>query len=266
MKHTSFFLNFCLLLLLFGCSSSTTGPTQSSTGTMQVSMIDSPAAYDQVNIVVDSVQAHIATSDSTSGWMTLNRVSKTYDLLKLVNGANAVIGQAAVPVGRYSQIRLYIGSGSTVVVNGVSKPLNTPSGSQSGVKLNVDATIQPDITYVLTIDFDANRSIVTTGNPSNPTYTLKPVIRAVATATTGTIAGSVSPASTKPTIWGYASVDSVSTATDSTGAFKLLALKPATYAVYIAPKDTLYRDTTITNVAVTAGVTTNLPAVTLRHK
>ncbi|MDP2886300.1 MAG: DUF4382 domain-containing protein, partial [Ignavibacteria bacterium] len=150
MKLFLFSLTLTLVLALGGCSKSATTAPQSSTGTLQVNMIDSPSGYDQVNIAIDSVQAHISTSDSTSGWTTLNRTPATYNLLTLVNGANAVIGSAVLPVGQYSQIRLYIGSGSNIVVNGATKSLVTPSGSQSGVKLNVNTTIQPDITYILT--------------------------------------------------------------------------------------------------------------------
>ncbi len=266
MTFRGYSLAFTLGLALMGCSKSSTTAPQSSTGTLQINMIDSPASYDQVNIVVDSVQVHISTTDSTNGWTTLNRIPATYDLLKLVNGANAVLGSAVLPVGQYSQIRLYIGSGSNIVVNEVTKSLTTPSGSQSGVKLNVNATIQPDITYVLTIDFDANRSVVTTGNPSNPSYILKPVIRAVATATTGIIAGTVSPSSSSPSVWAYGLIDTASTFADITGGFKLAYLNPATYSVHIAPKDTTYRDTTITNVSVTSGATTNLGTITLTHK
>lgn len=266
MKLREFVLSIILALALFGCSKTSPTAPQSGTGTLQVSMIDSPASYDHVNIVVDSVQVHIATSDSTSGWTTINKVPATYDLLKLVNGANAVIGSATLPVGQYSQIRLYIGSGSTVVVNGVAKPLTTPSGSQSGVKLNVNATIQPNVTYVLTIDFDAYRSIVTTGNPSNPTYILKPVIRAVATATTGTIIGVVLPASAHASVWAYGQIDTVTTSTDTTGSFMLAYLNPETYTISIASNDTSYNDTTISNVSVTAGVTTNLDTIMLSQK
>ncbi|MDE3056391.1 MAG: DUF4382 domain-containing protein [Bacteroidota bacterium] len=266
MKLRESILVISLTLAFIGCSKTNTTAPQSGTGTLQVSMIDSPASYDQVNIVIDSVQAHISTSDSTSGWTTINKTPATYDLLKLVNGANAVIGNATLPVGKYSQIRLYIGSGSNVVVNGVTKSLTTPSGSQSGVKLNVDATIQPDVTYILTIDFDANRSIVTTGNPSNPTYILKPVIRAVATATTGTIIGVVLPAFTRASVRANGQVDTVTTSTDTTGRFKLAYLNPETYNVSIASNDTSYDDTTISNVSVTAGVTTNLDTIMLAHK
>jgi hypothetical protein len=266
MIYRGYVLAVILMFAILGCSKSDTTAPQSGTGTLQINMIDSPASYDNVNIVVDSVQVHISTSDSTSGWMTLNHTSATYDLLTLVNGANAVIGSAIVPVGQYSQIRLHIGSGSNVVINGVTKSLSTPSGSQSGIKLNINSTIQPDITYVLTIDFDANKSIVKTGNPNNPTYILKPVIRAIATGTTGIIAGTVFPSTTMPTILGFNLVDSISTTADATGGFKIVSLPPATYSVYIAPKDTTYSDTTITNVDVTASNTISLGTITLRHK
>jgi hypothetical protein len=254
-----------VIAIVAGCSKST-DPASGTTGTLQVTMVDSPAGYDQVNIVIDSVLVHVSTSDTTSGWTTLSKGSATYDLLKLVNGANAVIGNAKLPVGDYSQIRLYVGSGSNIVVGGVPKSLTTPGGSQSGIKLNVNATIQADVTYTLTIDFDANKSIVKSGPPNNPNYSLKPVIRAVATATTGNIAGAVLPKSTMPTVWAYAGLDTFSTVADTSGGFKLLYLSPATYSVVIASKDTLYRDTTRTNIAVTAGNTTNIGTITLTHK
>jgi len=253
------------ILFLAGCSDSSSPP--GNTGTMQVNMVDSPSSYDAVNVVIDSVQAHIANSDSSSGWTTLNRTTTTYNLLELVNGRSVIIGTAQLPVGRYSQIRLYVGSGSTIVVNGQTKPLITPSGSQSGIKLNVDATIIADATYVLTIDFDANRSIVVSGSSTNPTYRLKPVIRALATGTTGFIAGTVLPTSTKPTLWAYSSApDTISTTADTSGAFRFIYVNPGTYALHIASKDTLYHDSTMTNINVTALNTTNLGTITLRHK
>jgi Domain of unknown function (DUF4382) len=257
-------------IVFFGCSKTNNNPVAVSenTGIMKITMIDSPANYDEVNIVIDSVQAHISNGDSTSGWYTLNNVSATYDLLKLVNGAEAVIGEDTLPAGNYSQIRLYIGSGSNVVLQGQNSPINltTPSGSQSGVKLNVDANIQAGFTYNLTLDFDAASSIVKTGSPTNPKYILKPVIRTAATATSGIIAGIVSPDTVSAFVWAKMGTDSSSTSTDSTGGFKLYYLAPGTYDVYIAPKDTLFKVTTIIGVAVTASNTTNLGTVVLSHK
>ncbi len=250
-----------------GCSSKD-NPAQPTTtsGMMKVQMIDSPADYSEVNIVIDSVQAHISTSDSTTGWVTLNNQPATYDLLKLVNGANAVIGEDTLQAGYYTQIRLFIGSGSNIVINGQTIGLTTPSGSQSGIKLNINATVQPGITYLLTLDFDANRSIVQTGSLLNAKYILKPVIRAVATGTTGIIAGTVSPISVSSNVWAISEGDSVSTSTDVTGGFKLQYLSPNNYSVYIAPNDTSYNDTTVVNVNVTASNTTNIGTVVFTKK
>ena len=225
-----------MLLVFISCDNP--AELTSDTGTLEVRMIDSPGMFDEVNIQVESVQTHITSSDSIHGWYTLNNTPATYDLLKLVNGADAIIGTADLPVGKYSQIRLYIGIGSNVVINSVQYPLDISSGGQSGLKLNIHATIQPNVTYTLMLDFDAARSIVVTGNQS---YKLKPVIRTVASATTGNIIGTVLPSSADPTIWGYSQSDTVTTATDMTGALKLAYLLPATYTVQIVPSDTTYR-------------------------
>ncbi len=261
------FILLGISVFFLGCSKSD-NPTSpaGSTGILKITMIDSPANFSQVNIVVDSVQAHISTSGSTGGWYTLNNVPATYDLLTLVNGANAVIGQDTLPAGNYSQIRLYIGTGSNIVLNSQTHALTTPSGSQSGIKLNVHATIQAGMTYNLTIDFDANQSIVVTGAPINPKYILKPVIRTAATATTGIISGVVSPDTVSASVWAITGIDSSSTSTDASGGFKLYYLNPDTYQVFIAPKDNAYLDTTISNVTVTASNTTALGTVILTHK
>ncbi|MGB2868386.1 MAG: DUF4382 domain-containing protein [Bacteroidota bacterium] len=256
-----------LMLALASCAKDNATSPQGDTGTMQVNMVDAPAGYDQVNVVVDSVQAHIATADSMSGWTTLSTTPATYNLLAYSNGNFAVLGSAVLPVGHYTQMRLYVGSGSNVVVDGSTKPLNIPSGVQSGVKLNIDATIVADATYTLTLDFDANQSVVTSGNPVNPTYSLKPVIRTSTAYTTGFIAGAVLPLSAKPNIWAYGGTsDTLSTTTDLAGAFKFVYVSPGTYTVSIASTDTAYVDSTIVGVSVNAFATANLGTIVLRHK
>ena len=255
-----------LAVIVAGCSKSSSPTSAAGSGTFQVNMIDSPGAFDAVNIVVDSVQAHIASSDTTSGWVTLNSTPKTYDLLQLTNGVNAVIGQAVVPAGQYSQVRLFIGSGSSVVVAGTSYPLTIPSGVQSGLKLNVDATIQSNITYVLTLDFNVNQSIVVTGNPIGGTFLLKPVIRVITTASNGAITGTVLPDSARPTVTAFNSADTVSTVADTSGNFTIGYLSSGTYSLQIVPSDTTLSDTTITNVSVTDGQTTKVGTISLSNK
>ena len=52
--------------------------------------------------------------------------------------------------------------------------LTTPSAQQSGLKLNILATFLQGVAYEYIIDFDAARSIVTTGNGK---FILKPTLK-----------------------------------------------------------------------------------------
>lgn len=237
---------------------------EEQTGTLVIRMTDSPIAFDSVLIRVDSVRIHVNNSDTlSSGWHTINRTRAIYNLLSLTNGVDTVIGSAPLPPGTYSQLRLYIGSGSRVVVGGVSHPLTIPSGSQSGLKLNIHATIEPSITYTLLLDFDAARSIHRTGNGG---FMLRPVLRVVTTAQTGTIIGHVVPASTRPIVTAYNATDTISTMADASGAYTLAYLPPSSYFVSYVPTDTTYRDFTVAGVIVWAGVTTPLGTITLQPR
>jgi len=253
-----------LAIGLTGCTKSN-GPTSSGEGTMQLKMVDRPANYDAVNIVIDSVDAHIAGSDSTSGWMSLNSSPGTYDLLLYTNGNFAVVGDAEMPAGRYSQIRLKLGSGSNVVVNGQTYPLTVASGFESGIKLNVDATVQANATWTMTFDFDANQSVVQTGDSVRAEFMLKPVLRATAEGTSGFIAGVVLPITAQATVWGYSSAgDTVSTNADVAGAFELSLVPVGSYSLHIVSNNALYLDSTLTGINVNALATANVGTVILK--
>jgi len=247
------------LMLIGGCSESPTEP--SGPGQVRLIMVDAPAAgLEQVNIVVTRVEVHAAGSDSASGWVTVNDTTATYDLLTLTNGANSVIGDKMLPAGKYTQIRLSIGAGSNVVIDGVSFSLDVASAT--GLKLNHNFDIAENTLYVLTLDFDAARSI----RPTNDNqYRLLPVIRVVANAVSGTISGIINPVAVKTTITTtVAGVDTVSTVSDTTdGSFRLVALPAGIYDVTIAPDDSNYRDTTIAGVQVVATHDTSIGTVTL---
>ena len=51
----------------------------------------------------------------------------TRDLLELRNGVFAQLAVGNVPAGHYTQVRLHLGAGSNVVVDGVTHPLDVPS-------------------------------------------------------------------------------------------------------------------------------------------
>jgi hypothetical protein len=270
MKRTFFAALACGVLMFGGCEkdepgSATTGPGAPATGpgTIVVRLTDAPGAYDAVNIVVDSIRVHVESGDTINGWYTISHSPATYDLLDYMNGRDTIIAGDTVPAGYYSQMRLYIGQGSNVTKDGVSHPLVIPSGSQSGLKLNIQASISPGVQYALLLDFDASRSIVVTGNGR---YMLKPVIRTVATAVSGSLMGKVVPDTTHATVWAIAGTDTSGTFADSTGAFAFRFLSPATYLLRIVPADTTYRDTTLANIVVAAAQSTNVGMIVLQKK
>lgn len=259
MKKIICLLPVLLIILFTGCSNdNTTGPS-SGNGHLKISMVDSPAEFDEVNIVVTRVEVHIA-GDSSSNWMIVNPVPHTYDLLQLRNGASTVIGDTFLTAGHYTQIRLIIGDSSNVVVNGIPFPLTIPSGQQTGIKLNHEFDIEPGNLYELLLDFDADRSIHITGNGQ---YMLNPVIRVTAVITSGSISGQVLPVDADAAISTVVDQDTVYAYPNSEGFFSLMTLPSGVYSLYINPSNIAYKDTTISNIDVTAGHDTNIGVITL---
>ena len=261
-KLSLFLFVAILSLFIWSCSDSTS--PEETQGQILIKMVDSPADYDQVNIAVSRVEVHKANSDSSSGWLVINNTPAVYDLLTLRNGASTVLGNKMLDAGHYSQIRLIIGTGSNIVVDGNAYNLTIPSGMQSGVKLNHAFDIEAGNIYELMLDFDADHSIVKTGSNE---YKLKPVIRLVPTIISGTISGTINPITSFATVSAIKGLDTVSTYADlATGSFKLMALLEGTYNINVIPTNVLYNDTTIVNVNVIAKQNTDLSTINLQVK
>lgn len=249
-------------LFIYACSEQSS-PSDGQ-GQIVMRIVDSPADFEHVNIAVARVEVHKAGSDSTSGWVVINNNAATYDLLTLRNGTSAILGTNTLASGHYTQIRLILGSGSNVVVNGNSYNINVGGGMQSGIKLNHEFDITDGNVYELTLDFNVDHSIHMTGNGQ---YMLNPVIRIIPVITSGTISGTVAPISAASTVFAISGTDTVSTLADaSTGGFKLMALVQGSYTVKVLSKNALYSDKTIETVSVTAMQNTNLGTVNLTLK
>jgi hypothetical protein len=248
----------CICAALGGCSKTT---KTASEGAIKVYLADSPAGFDEVNIVVSQVSVHVADEDTASGWTVISDTTQTYDLLELRNGAMALFADHQLEPGHYTQIRLKVTDGCNVVVDGEPYDLNIPSGYQSGVKINHQFTIEEDVTYELLLDFDAEKSIIEKGNGQ---YQMKPVIRAIPVATSGSISGTVSPNSVEA--FALANSDTAAHAhSDTSGYFKLIGLSEGSYSVLIVPDSATHADSTFPDVAVVAGETTDLGSIELRE-
>jgi len=158
----------------------------SSTGTVNVGLTDAPVDNAQeVNIEVQALV--LQHSDGERSRFEFE-MPEPVNLLSLTGGTvMSLLEDEEVAAGEYAWMRLELGDGNTIVIDGGEYDLTTPSvrGVQtSGFTVPAGGEIN------LTIDFDARKSIV---NPQNnpDVYRLKPVIRLVDNAEVGTIAGTV---------------------------------------------------------------------------
>lgn len=250
-------LGFIVLSVLWlACSN------DDKTAHLHVRLTDAPGDYEEVNIDIQSVEVHNSDGNSSEGWKTLDVEKGVYNILELSNGLDTLLATAELPAGRISQIRLKLGSNNSVKIGGVIKPLSTPSAQQAGLKLNLHADLTEGITYTVTLDFDAARSIVERGNG---TFSLKPVIRALEEATSGAIKGTITPVEAMPAVFAITRTDTVATAyTDEMGKFILRGVPSGSYTVSFNPKEG-FAPKQSENVTVTIGSVTDLGTITIQQ-
>lgn len=265
MKKQFFLLCTVVLLLVAGCLKSTYSGNNGGNANILVHLTDDPAQFDKLYIDIQDVQIKVSADSSDTGWHSINLVKKgVYNLLDFKNGADTILGSLSVPAGPVGQMRLVLGSNNSVVVNGSSFPLKTPSAQQSGLKLLINTSLSAGIDYHFYMDFDAARSVVQTGSGN---YLLKPVIKIFTQATTGAIKGTVLPGKAKTWVFAIANVNDTiaSTPADTlTGGFLLKGIPAApSYKVSFHSMAGGYADTTVTKVSVTNGMVTDLGTLQL---
>ena len=236
-----------LVVQMTSCDKDTSNDKQAQ---LTVRMTDAPANYDAVMVDVQGVEV---TGDGGSAVM-LNTTAKVYNLLELSNGVNALIATGDVNAGTVSQIRLILGTNNTVTVGGVVHPLTTPSAMQSGLKLQVNKTFEAGVEYNILLDFDASQSIVLKGTNE---YQLKPVIRTIYTAISGSIKGSITPLTGNVLITATSNGVTYTTVTAANGSFLIAGLPLGSYDITITPVLPLLPKT-ITGKTVVVGASTDL--------
>lgn len=251
-----FFIIFPLLIAgFFACKKD----SNNNAGTAKVGMhlTDGPADFDAVYLNVQQVQVN----SSNGGWISMTPIRPGfYNILQLRNGLDTLLGWAELPAGSISQLRLILGDGNYVVVNGNDYALTTPSAQESGLKLNIDQTLVAGNSYDVWIDFDVARSIHQTGNGK---YMLKPVMRAYTELTNGRINGYVLPFIANVTVYAINGADTLSAIPNANGYFAFTGLSQGTYQVWLSAGNTVYHDQFINNVQVSFGVVADIGTTTL---
>lgn len=205
-----------LLLLgvffLFACNEGGSGSSD-GTGTLSVGLADSATdQYQAVYITVDEVyvKSNSASPNDDKGWKLVASPKETYNLLNLINGVTAILGESELDAAHYNQVRLKLGKtpesknnifgnphpySCYVIFNdgdadtATIKELKVPSGYQSGIKLVHQFEIIEGEIVELVLDFDACRSVVQALNGDK--CILKPTIKVIDTLDKSVVMGQV---------------------------------------------------------------------------
>ena len=262
-KAISVFTMLIALIFLMpggGCKKDNSTPPPAGNPVLSVKMVDAPSGYDAVYIEIIGLEANLG-----NGWTTLALDNKgVYNLLSFTNGNSlALLNDTVMVPCTITELRLILGTNNTVVVDGITYDLTTPSGQTSGYKVKMDA--QPLIAggvYHLVLDFNILKSIHETGNGK---YMLKPVVTGYLQTSVGSITGTISPGTGAYYVEATNATDTSGTYINQTsGQFLISAVLPGNYNVKFFP-NTGHIEKIIPGVAVVAGITTQMGSVVIDH-
>jgi hypothetical protein len=178
-----------LAAVLAACGGGGDTPSANGVGQLAIRLTDAQGCdYRSVWVTVERVRIHRSATagEADGGWQDLYlSPARRVDLLTLRNGVFVDLGTMPLPAGTYTQLRLVLAGNNgnqspyanqLDLADGSPMPLSTPSGPQSGLKLDVDVEVLPGQLGELVLDFDPCKSVVRAGRSGR--HNLKPVIRA----------------------------------------------------------------------------------------
>jgi hypothetical protein len=184
-------LSITLIFILMVFSACDGGGSGSDKGGLEVYLTDAPADYDGVFITIDHILIHqsVEADELSSGWkeVTINpALIMPINLLDLKD-TTILLAEDAFTPGLYQQIPLVLKENTdTETFNYIllkpeqsgdpqeKIPLDLPGSEKNRLKMVSDFQIVEGEITELTMDFDADHSVVETGSDK---FILKPVIK-----------------------------------------------------------------------------------------
>jgi len=270
------------LLVLFACnkenSSGSSAGIPPGDSKVSIYLTDGPVNFYKVLIDIRQVAVLIDTSKhqgdpdddgeweedrKSTVWDTLSITPGLYDLLKLRNGADTLLGSGNYPSGKIIKVRITLGSDNLIYTDSAtSYPLEV-FGFHPYFDINVrreDVNTVTNNEFKFWLDFNLQRSIFFWSG----TFYLKPYVVVFNDETRGRIQGIALPEDASPLVEAFNATDTVFAVPGDEGNYLVRGMNPGTYSLTIFGHQG-YNDTTLTNIIVNVGSTTKVPAITL-HK
>jgi hypothetical protein len=228
-----------VILSITGCQKT----DKDTTGRLIVNITDAPFPIDMIeeaSVTVTKVEVRNDAESDEHPFITIFEGSKEFNLLELRNGVMEELVDVEIPAGSYNLIRIYVENAGIVVKDHESYSVKVPSGSQTGIKMFVQPSLQVQggLTSEVILDFNLDKSFVLKGNMDSPAgikgFNFKPVIRAINKTIAGTIAGRVTDAdgSNLPGVTVSIMLDELmTTQTEEDGSYALSGIPSGIYSI-----------------------------------
>lgn len=172
-------LGLVVALGLSGCGTpESSGPAtkdqSAGDGRLSFRIVDAPGDAEHLWVSVQQISLRPCEG---GGWIDAPTVTTEFDLMALAEGdAFKTLTQAAfIPLGTYCETRLVLGEEALIELEGgETYPLKVPSGDSSGYKIKGEYQVKDDALTIVTLDFDAQKSLHKAENSGK--YILKPVV------------------------------------------------------------------------------------------
>jgi len=135
-------------------------------------LMDSPSDFDSINIHIKSIEANVIGDSAV--WVPVDTKDTIVNVFHLQDSITMQVAHDNVPTGLLKQIRFILGDDNSVVIGGVSHPLQLPATGSGALLIDIDKKLN-EVFNGFILDFDASQSIVAdSGN-----YRLEPVIKLI---------------------------------------------------------------------------------------
>jgi len=133
-------------------------------------LMDSPSGFDSINIHIKKIEANVITDSAV--WVPVDTKDTMVNVFHLQDSITLQVAHDNVPMGLLKRIRFILGTDNSVVVKGISYPLQLPATGSPALLIDIDKKLN-EVFNGFILDFDASQSII----EDSGSYRLEPVIK-----------------------------------------------------------------------------------------